>query len=75
MGWQRAVILLPLAVVLSACGDSWGERSVTGGGIGAGAGLAIGAVVGWPLLAPALVGAAVGAGIGAVTTPGKEFKL
>jgi osmotically inducible lipoprotein OsmB len=63
--------LLPLAVVLSDSGDIWGERSVTGGGIGAGAGLAIGAVVGWPLPAPALVGAAVGA----VTTPGKEFKL
>ena len=75
MNWHRALISLPLALVLSACGDTWGERSVTGGGIGAGAGLALGAVVGWPLLAPALVGAAVGAGIGAVTTPGKEFKL
>ena len=75
MSWRLALILLPLIVVLSACGDTWGERSVTGGGIGAGAGLAIGAVAGWPLLAPVLVGAAVGAGIGAVTTSGKEFKF
>jgi osmotically inducible lipoprotein OsmB len=75
MNWRRALISIPLAFVLSACGDTWGERAVTGGGMGAGAGLAIGAVVGWPLLAPALVGAAVGAGIGAVTTPGKEFKF
>ena len=62
-----AVIVLPLALVLSGCGDTWGERAATGGGIGAGTGLAIGAIVGWPLLAPALAGAALGAGIGAVT--------
>ena len=67
-----AVIMLPLALLaLSACGDTWGERAVTGGGIGAGTGLAIGALVGWPLLAPALAGAAVGAGIGAATTSNK----
>ena len=64
-----ALILLPLA--LSACGDTWGERAVTGGGIGAGAGLAIGALAGWPLLGPALAGAAVGAGIGAATADQK----
>jgi osmotically inducible lipoprotein OsmB len=66
-----AVIALPLVLMLSACGDTWGERAVTGGGMGAGAGLAIGAVAGWPLLAPVLVGTAVGAGIGAATTNNK----
>jgi hypothetical protein len=66
-----AVVALPLVLTLSACGDTWGERAVTGGGIGAGAGLAIGAVAGWPLLAPVLVGTAVGAGIGAATTNNK----
>jgi len=66
-----AVVALPLALTLSACGDTWGERAVTGGGIGAGTGLAIGAVAGWPLLAPVLVGTAVGAGIGAATTKDK----
>jgi len=66
-----ALIVLPLVLSLSACGDTWGERAVTGGGIGAGAGLAIGALAGWPLLAPALAGAAVGAGIGAATTSSK----
>jgi osmotically inducible lipoprotein OsmB len=64
-----AVIALPL--VLTACGDTWGQRAVTGGGIGAGTGLAIGAIAGWPLLAPVLVGTAVGAGIGAATTNNK----
>jgi hypothetical protein len=67
----RALIVLPLALALSACGDTWGERAVTGGGIGAGTGLAIGALAGWPLLAPTLAGAAVGAGIGAATAPKK----
>lgn len=66
-----ALIALPLALALSACGDTWGERAVTGGGIGAGAGLAVGALAGWPLVAPALVGAAVGAGIGAATADKK----
>jgi hypothetical protein len=64
--------LAPLAFALSACGDTWGERAVTGGGIGAGTGLAVGAIAGWPLLAPALVGTAVGAGIGAATAPKKD---
>ena len=62
------LIFLPLALALSGCGNTWGERAVTGGALGAGTGLAVGAVAGWPLLAPTLVGAAVGAGIGAVTT-------
>jgi osmotically inducible lipoprotein OsmB len=66
-----ALIVLPFALMLSACGDTWGERALSGGGIGAGAGLAVGALVGWPLLAPALAGAAIGAGIGAATTSNK----
>lgn len=66
-----AVMLLPLALSVSACGDTWGQRAVTGGAIGTGAGLAVGAVAGWPLLAPALVGGALGAGIGAATAKEK----
>ena len=62
-----AVMLLPLA--LSACGDTWGQRAVTGGAIGTGAGLAVGALAGWPLIGPALAGGVIGAGIGAATSP------
>ena len=65
------ILLIPLALSVSACGDTWGERAVTGGGIGAGAGLAVGAIAGWPLVGPALVGTALGAGIGAATAPEK----
>ena len=64
-----SIVLIPMALSLSACGDTWGERALTGGGIGAGTGLAVGAIAGWPLVAPALVGAALGAGIGAATAP------
>ena len=63
-----ALIVVPLALSLAACGDTWQERAVTGGAIGTGAGLGIAAVAGWPLLGPALVGTAIGAGIGAATT-------
>jgi hypothetical protein len=63
-----AAMLLPLALSVSACGDTWGQRAVTGGAIGTGAGLAVGALAGWPLLGPALAGAVVGAGIGAATS-------
>jgi len=66
-----SILLVPMALSLSACGETWGERALTGGGIGAGTGLAIGALAGWPLIGPALVGAAVGAGIGAATAPEK----
>src|SRR5262249_6982421 len=67
-----SLIIVPLALALSGCGDTWGERAVTGGGIGAGAGLAVGAIAGWPLLAPALAGAAGGARLGAGGTHKKE---
>ena len=56
---------------LTACGDTWGQRAVTGGGIGAGSGALIGAVTPLGLLPGALIGGAVGAGVGAATTPKK----
>ena len=62
-----AVFLLPLS--LAAFGDTWGQRAVTGGGIGAGTGALLGALTPIGLLPGALVGGAVGAGVGAATTP------
>ena len=56
---------------LTACGDTWGQRAVTGGGIGAGSGALIGAVTPLGILPGALIGGAVGAGVGAATTSKK----
>jgi osmotically inducible lipoprotein OsmB len=64
----KYLVLLPL-LATAACGDTWGQRAVTGGGIGAGSGALIGAVTPLGVLPGALVGGAVGAGVGAATTP------
>src|SRR5437879_2216200 len=61
-----------LAVLLlgvTACGDTWGQRAVTGGGIGAGSVALLGAATGFNPLLGALVGGAGGAAIGAASTP------
>ncbi len=50
---------LVLAAVLlgtTACGDTWGQRAVTGGGIGAGSGALIGALTPLGVLPGLLVG-------------------
>lgn len=60
---------MTILLLTTACGDTWGQRAVTGGAIGAGSGAAIGAVTGVGVLPGALVGGAVGAGVGAATTP------
>ena len=63
---------LTLALILlsaTACCDTWGQRAVTGGGIGAGSGALIGALTPIGLLPGALVGGAIGAGVGAASAP------
>ncbi len=62
-----APALAALALLLAACGDTAGERGVTGAGIGAGAGAVVGAVTGLSLVEGALIGAAAGGLTGAVT--------
>ena len=54
------------ALGLAACGNTTGDRALSGGGIGAGVGLVGGALVGAPVQG-ALIGGAVGAGTGALT--------
>jgi hypothetical protein len=63
-----AAFCIPSLAALSACGNTTGDRAVSGGGIGAGAG----ALGGWALGSPiegALIGGVVGAGAGALTGP------
>ena len=76
---MKYLVLAAVLLGTTACGDTWGQRAVTGGGIGAGSGAVIGALT--PLgvlpgaltplgvLPGALIGTAVGAGVGAATTP------
>jgi len=63
------LIIMALTVIsLSACGNSTGERALSGAGIGAGTGAVGASVLGANPVAGALVGGAVGAGTGALTT-------
>ena len=64
----KTFALTAVLLGLTACGDTWGQRAVTGGGIGAGSGALIGAVTPLGVLPGALIGGAVGAGVGAATT-------
>ena len=66
---RNFVVLAAILLTATACGDTWGQRAVTGGGIGAGSGAVIGALTGMGPLTGALIGGAVGAGAGAATTP------
>ena len=40
----KYVVLASVLFGLTACGDTWGQRAVTGGAIGAGSGAAVGAL-------------------------------
>jgi hypothetical protein len=65
-----APALVALSLLLSACGNTWGQRAVTGGGIGAATGAVVGAATGGlSVVGGALIGGAIGAGVGAATTP------
>ena len=66
---SKYLILTAILLSATACGDTWGQRAVTGGAIGAGSGAIVGATTGVGVLPGALVGGAVGAGVGAATTP------
>lgn len=58
---------LCLALSLTACGNTTGERALSGGGIGAGVGAVGSAVTGGSPWTGAAIGGAVGAATGALT--------
>jgi osmotically inducible lipoprotein OsmB len=62
-----------LVLATAACGDTPGERALTGGVSGAGGGALVGAAAG-NLLAGAIVGGLSGAAIGAATTPREYYR-
>ena len=59
--------MLAIALLVTACGDTAGERALTGAGIGAAGGAAVGALLGVPLVGAA-IGGSVGATAGALTS-------
>lgn len=63
------VPLIVLALSLSACGTTRGDRAISGGAIGAGAGAAVGAVTGMGVGTGAVIGGAAGAATGVLTDP------
>jgi osmotically inducible lipoprotein OsmB len=69
--FTKYVVLAGLLLGVTACGDTWGQRAVTGGGIGAGTGALLGVATGFNPLLGAVVGGAGGAAIGAATTPNR----
>jgi osmotically inducible lipoprotein OsmB len=66
---RKYFALAAVLLTATACGDTWGQRAVTGGGIGAGSGALLGVATGFNPLLGAVVGGAGGAAIGAATTP------
>ncbi len=65
--FKTAVVMLTAITLLAACGDSTGDRALSGGAIGAGAGAVGGAVLGGDPITGAVVGGAVGAATGGLT--------
>jgi osmotically inducible lipoprotein OsmB len=70
MSASKSIVMIAILFSASACGDTWGQRAVTGGAIGAAGGAGVGAVTGIGILPGAVIGGVVGAGVGAATTPG-----
>ena len=68
---MRSTVLIPALLMLSlaGCGNTPGQRALSGGAIGAGGGALLGVATGGSPLTGALLGGAGGAIIGAVTTP------
>jgi osmotically inducible lipoprotein OsmB len=67
--WQ-GVAIAGMMVSLAACGETMGDRALSGAAIGAGSGAAIGAIAGPVGVGTgAAIGAGVGAATGAVTSP------
>lgn len=62
-------LVLALAGGLAACGQSTGDRALSGAGLGAAAGAGVGALTGTSVIGGAALGAAAGGATGALTSP------
>jgi osmotically inducible lipoprotein OsmB len=64
---SRTIAVAAILFLLAACGNTPGQRALSGGAIGAGAGAVGSAVLGASPIHGAVIGAAAGAVTGAVT--------
>ena len=64
-----ASALLGALVSVAACGNTTGDRALSGAGLGTAGGAAIGALTGTSLLGGALIGGAAGGAAVALTNP------
>ncbi len=64
---RKTILSLSLLPLLAACGQTTGDRALSGAGIGAGVGALGSAVAGGSGTTGALIGAGVGAAAGALT--------
>lgn len=62
-----SLVLFTLVIGLAGCGERFGDRTLSGAGIGAAAGTVGTVVLGGNPLTGALIGGAVGGTVGAVT--------
>jgi osmotically inducible lipoprotein OsmB len=67
MNLVKVTMIIAIITTLAACGESRGDRAISGGAIGAGVGAAGAAVLNQDPITGALIGGAVGAGAGALT--------
>ncbi|MBI5163402.1 MAG: hypothetical protein HY985_05820 [Magnetospirillum sp.] len=66
---HRLAVLASIILVVSACGETRGERALSGAGIGAAAGAGTSAITGGNILGGAAIGGAAGGAAGALTKP------
>ncbi|MBX9748732.1 MAG: hypothetical protein K5Q68_03865 [Roseococcus sp.] len=66
---QSLTMLVVLAGGLAACGQTTGDRALSGGGLGAAAGAGVGALTGTSVLGGAAIGGLAGAAAGGLTSP------
>lgn len=69
---MRSITLAAAAVAmlgLAACGNTPGDRALSGGALGAAGGTAVGGLTGGSMLGGAVIGGAAGAAAGALTSP------
>ncbi|WP_431303243.1 LptM family lipoprotein [Sediminicoccus sp. BL-A-41-H5] len=64
--WSFVIVL---AGGLAACGQTTGDRALSGAGLGAAAGAGVGALTGTSVVGGAALGAAAGGATGALTSP------